>query len=279
MLLSAKSGHTRLQAHYLATACDLAYLNSKLAKDAFSDQLGLTGTLVSVDNTQAFVGENDDAIVIAFRGSQSPTSLDGVKDWLLTNARNFLVVPEGRLGTDFAAAGVGARFHRGFMQALEEIWPLLFSRVDEAFGKRERPVWVTGHSLGGALALLCAWRMHRQFVSIEQVVTFGAPMIGNHLAAEAFQREFPNRIFRYVDVGDLVPRLPMVSLLSNDYDHCQQEIVVGTNTIEAAADTIATVAKSSIDGAITSGVVDAMWGEISKGMPSHLMNNYIDRLT
>ncbi len=134
----------------MATACDLAYLEADEGREKFADRLRLDATLVSVDNTQAYVGENESSIVIAFRGSQTPNSLDNVKDWLLPNARNFLVLPEGRIGTDFAAAGVGARFHRGFMQALDEIWEPLYSQVDQVFSKQERPVCVTGHSLGVA---------------------------------------------------------------------------------------------------------------------------------
>ena len=41
--------------------------------------------------------------------SQDPISLDGIKDWLLTNAFNLLVPPEGPLSTEFLAAGVGER--------------------------------------------------------------------------------------------------------------------------------------------------------------------------
>ncbi|MFK8113482.1 MAG: hypothetical protein AB8B91_14855 [Rubripirellula sp.] len=278
MRLDPRRGHDLSHARYLATACDLAYFEEAEGKEQFAKKLGLDANLVSVDNTQAYVGENDESIVIAFRGSQSPTSLDGVKDWLLTNARNFLVLPEGRLGTDFAAAGVGARFHRGFMEALSEIWASLYDRVDEAYSRSERPVWVTGHSLGGALALLCAWRMHQQFVPMHQVCTFGAPMIGNLAAAEAYKREFPGRVFRYVDAGDLVPRLPMMSLLSNNYGHCETEIVVGESTITTAAKLITTVAVDTVDGAIDSRVADLIWGELKMGMPSHLMGNYLSRL-
>ena len=160
----------------------MAYLDEPDGPTGFRAELGLDARLIGIDNTQVYVASDPGALVVAFRGSQSPTSLDGVEDWLLTNANNLLVVPEGRIGTDFAAAGVGARFHRGFMQALDEIWAPLVQAVQEAMDASERPLRVTGHSLGGALALLAAWRFQRAFIGVHEVVTFGAPMIGNAVA-------------------------------------------------------------------------------------------------
>jgi len=151
-------------ARFLTKACELAYLPEPEGAAAFGAVLGMTARLLSVDNTQAYVASDDQSVVVAFRGSQSPKSLDGFKDWLLTNANNLLVVPEGRAGTDFAAAGVGARFHRGFLEALAEIWDPLHGAVRKALEVNDRPLWVTGHSLGGAIALLAAWRFQQQFV-------------------------------------------------------------------------------------------------------------------
>ena len=99
----------------LAEACALAYLDEPEAAKGFREDLGLEARLIGVDNTQVYVAQNDEVVLVAFRGSQCPNSLDGLKDWLLTNANNYLIVPEGRFGTEFAAAGVGARFHRGFI--------------------------------------------------------------------------------------------------------------------------------------------------------------------
>ena len=128
---------------YLAQACSLAYDDEDKAVPNFRDQLGLKARLISVDNTQVYLAENDKALVVAFRGSQAPTTLDGLKDWLLTNANNYLILPEGRIGTDFAAAGVGARFHRGFMEALHVIWEPMFAGVTKAL-ESERPA-ALGH--------------------------------------------------------------------------------------------------------------------------------------
>src|SRR5262245_24380653 len=91
-------------AQFLALASDLAYLSADAGAQAFKEQLGLDAHLLSVGNTQAYVGSNDDHLVVAFRGTEEPNSIEGLKDWLLTDAANLLIVPEGRLGTDFIAA-------------------------------------------------------------------------------------------------------------------------------------------------------------------------------
>lgn len=243
--LDASVPHNRDHAHYLAQACDIAYKPESIGQDRFSDELNLATRLISVDNTQVYVGQNAESIVVAFRGSEFPGSLDGFKDWLLTNSRNFLVLPEGRIGTDFAAAGVGARFHRGFMAALEEVWSPLLSAVESARKTKERPIWVTGHSLGGAIALLAAWRFHQSFLPVHQIVTFGAPMVGNQAAANAYLKEFPGKIFRYVDHTDMVPKMPLMSLLSNHYDHVQQEVRLGDSSTKSAEALLADIAVES----------------------------------
>src|SRR5215471_9510549 len=87
-------------AQFLAVASDLAYLPQAQAAEAFKTQLGLDAKLFSVGNTQAYVATNDDHIVVAFRGTEAPNSIDGLKDWLLTDASNLLIQPSGDLGTD-----------------------------------------------------------------------------------------------------------------------------------------------------------------------------------
>ena len=265
-------------ARYFATACDLAYYPEAEGKPKFQNELGLDVKLISVDNTQVYVGGNEGAIVLAFRGSESPTSLDGFKDWLLTNAKNFLVLPEGRAGTDFVAAGVGARFHRGFLEALEEVWPPLLATVKEEHAKKRRPIYVTGHSLGGAIALLAAWRLQRQFLPIHQVYTFGAPMVGNEAAAKAFARTFPNRIFRFVDERDMVPLLPTVSLFSNEYNHCLTEVMLkAASEAGVASGVVQELAQRTQDGLLNATLVDEFWGRMKSGVDCHLMGNYLAR--
>jgi len=269
------SGDPR-NAHVLAAACELAYLDEAQGTAGFREKLGLEAKFISVDNTQVYVGQNENSVVIAFRGSEAPTTLDGLKDWLLTNANNYLILPEGRSGTDFVAAGVGARFHRGFLDALENLWNPFFTSVDAAIKTQpeERPVWVTGHSLGGAIALLAAWRLQRQFVAIHEIVTFGAPMIGNDVAAKAFEQEFEGKLFRYVDLEDPVPLLPSVSLVANTYAHSQAEVALAATKVASVLETLQKGTGAAVQGLLDATLIDELWGMVQNRIGSHFISNY-----
>jgi hypothetical protein len=275
-LVDSPPGDTR-SARFLARACELAYKGEPDGPNHYRSELGLEAKLISVGNTQVYVCQNERAVIVAFRGSESPLTFDGLKDWLLTNAYDLLILPEGRIGTDFAAAGVGARFHKGFMQALADIWDPLFAAVDAAIQQKERPLWVTGHSLGGALALLAAWRFQRQFIAVHQVYTFGAPMVGNAEAANAFGREFAGRVFRYQDEPDPVPLLPTFSLMANSYTHCPTGVGFGT-TIEPAKQLFEKVSAQAADGHVNASVADELWGLFRQRFEAHSMANYLARL-
>ncbi|MGF1577807.1 MAG: lipase family protein [Gemmataceae bacterium] len=262
-------------ATFLGTAASLAYLPAEEGKTEYESQLGLDAQLITVDNTQAYVGKNDENVVVAFRGSESPTTLDGFKDWLLTNAKNYLILPEGDLGTDFVAAGVGCRFHRGFMEALAEIWDPLLEATKPAVRENDRYLWVTGHSLGGAIALLASWRFKRKYLDVHAVYTFGAPMVGNTATAEAFGQEFPDRIFRFVDTQDFVPLLPTVSLTANEYGHCLKEMRLGEAT-ESAVSKMQLLAQGLAEQVMNLTLMDDLWSNVQRAVDAHLMPNYLN---
>ncbi len=277
MTLDENSPGSPQNALFLAQACSLAYLDEPEAAPKFRDQLGLEARLISVGNTQVYIAQNDKAVVAAFRGSQAPTSLDGLKDWLLTNANNYLIIPEGRIGTDFAAAGVGARFHRGFMEALAEIWDPLLEAVTEATSSGDRPLWVTGHSLGGALALMAAWRLQRNFIAVHEIVTFGAPMVGNDAAARAFEQEFAGKIFRFVNLEDPVPLLPSISLVANCYAHCQAEVPMA-GAAASALDTLKESAGSAMGQLVEAAHIDRVWNAVQSHIAAHFIDHYQERV-
>lgn len=262
-------------AHALAVASDLAYMGPGEGPAAFKEQLGLDARLISEGHTQAYLAQSDEHLVVAFRGTEAPTTIDGLKDWLLADAFNLLIVPEGQLGSDFAAAGVGARFHKGFMTALASIWAPVFEAVKGELAREDRPLWLTGHSLGGALALLAAWRLDRYTLPIHQVYTFGAPMVGNAVASAAFDRAFPKRIYRYVNGSDPVPKLPTMSLAANDYGHCDMEMALGVaDEASSATSLLRSYASKAVDGVLNLTLIDDIWKGVLARVAAHGLDHY-----
>src|SRR5262249_42751823 len=140
-----------------------------------------------------------------------------------TNAKIKLATPPpGAFGTGLAAAGVEAMFHTGFMAGAASLWDDMLAATQAALAAKPRPVWCTGHSLGGALAILAALALARRDlapVAIQQISPFGQPMVGALAAATGLSSEFRNRYYRFVNEDDLVPLLPRSSFFTNDYRH------------------------------------------------------------
>lgn len=265
-------------ARFLCEASALAYLSEDPGRQRFAAELGLDARLMTAGNTQAWIGVDDTNIVVAFRGTESPATLDGLKDILLTDAMNLLVVPEGRFGHDLSAAGVGARFHKGFVDALATIWDPLVAGVEAEVKRRDRPLWLTGHSLGGALAVLAAWLFKRRFIAVHEVCTFGAPMIGNKVACAAFNREFAGRIFRYVNGRDPVPNLPTVSLMANEFLHVDAERLLGKDPRTCFVDLLGTVASKAAGGLLSGALLDDAWHHVNAEVGFHFLDRYKDLL-
>jgi hypothetical protein len=145
--------------------------------------------------TRVVVMSNDKAVVVSFRGTE-PGALDALRKTLVTDVQALLApVP-------WLPRGVQA--HQGFQKALDTVYRPTADAVVRQGGFRKKKVFVTGHSLGGALAVLCAARLQRDGRGTAVVHTFGAPRPGN----QEFQRAFRLTCQRWVNSDDVVPMLP-----------------------------------------------------------------------
>lgn len=149
---------------------------------------------VSRASDQAIFVVHRDFACIAFRGT------DEWRDWL----DNLDAGHIGTVGRDYA------QFHRGFYQACEKLWPFMRSAVTRhsAGAGADVPLYLTGHSLGGALATVAAARLEEQGIGVSGVFTFGQPRVMRRKAAKAFHRNVKARFFRFQNNQDIVPRLP-----------------------------------------------------------------------
>jgi triacylglycerol lipase len=84
-------------------------------------------------------------------------------------------------------------------------------------------IWVTGHSLGGALAVLCAFDVLKNLKlgPVPQLYTFAGPRAGAPDFAGNFKAAIPT-CFRVVNFMDVVPQVPVPPL----YEHVGQETLV-----------------------------------------------------
>ncbi|MBF0230643.1 MAG: lipase family protein [Desulfamplus sp.] len=89
----------------------------------------------------------------------------------------------------------GGKVHRGFKLLLMEAWEEIRQQLEFIKG----PIYYTGHSLGGALAVLAA-----SLKQPEAVYTFGSPMVGNSEFANSVEHI---KIYRVVNPNDIVAGL------------------------------------------------------------------------
>ena len=135
------------------------------------------------DALHKYIIEFDEYYVVAIRGSANGY------DW----RNNFT-----NLGwtDDFAHTNV----HPGFMAELDaDINPRL---------SFDKPVFLCGHSMGGACCLLYSFQLATLNQNITEVVTFGSPMPGALSFKEQIEAKLPGKITRYCNGDDVTPSLP-----------------------------------------------------------------------
>jgi len=177
----------------------------------------------SYDNfssTTGFVATNADSILVVFRGTNVNEILD-----TLTNGDTILKTTWSGLSS----------IHQGFYRAFFKVWgqpfgddkSIIFPDVLLKAGKRK--IWMTGHSLGGALAQICAAQTEwRGRIPVHSVYTFGQPRIGNNDFAKQMNDKMGDKIFRVIYDKDTVTRLGPFSM---GYRHYGNSIVARGNDI------------------------------------------------
>ena len=72
----------------------------------------------------------------------------------------------------------------------------------------DKPVYLTGHSMGGAVALLYGFKLLELDQNLLEIITFGSPMPGALSFKEQLEKKLPNKIFRYRNGDDITPSVP-----------------------------------------------------------------------
>lgn len=131
--------------------------------------------------TKVYVAWNKTRGVISFTGTEPG---GGTSDFLTD--LDFLPVNSGQ----------GGVVHGGFKKAIDSVWDELGGLIDDL---GDRAIWITGHSLGGALAVHAASR-----ILAKGCYTFGSPRVGS----KKFNKSILTPIYRVAKSNDIVTRIP-----------------------------------------------------------------------
>ena len=158
-------------------------LIEQLAKAKFSLE-----NIYNAQGTQAFLAKLDASegaepmLILALRGTEA--ELADIK---------------ADLKVDLITVSGEQKVHHGFYDAFNAVK----SDIEDDLAKhRGVPIYVTGHSLGGALAILATKFLASD--SLGACYTFGGPRVGNSLFAD----DIKTPIYRIVNAADGVPRVP-----------------------------------------------------------------------
>jgi hypothetical protein len=194
-------------AWWMADAALLAYSHPAAIETAFATA-GMKAAIShfhGAHSTEAYVASLPDALVLAFRGTQLDDFWSSVLDFLVD--AKFLPLPD---------AG-GHLVHAGFQAALDEVWTDIEVHLRREQARARRPLWVTGHSLGAALATIAAKRLSADgALDLRGGYTFGSPRVGD----SGFGRAIGVPVYRFRNDSDLVPHLPL-GLLFRHVGHPQ----------------------------------------------------------
>jgi hypothetical protein len=156
--------------------------------------------------THAYVAARGDDLVVSFRGTGGETLRKWVRS-ILTDLRFGLVplalAPPAEGQAPVRSLG-GLQVHAGFQRAYLALRPRVLDLV------RSRPsarVFVTGHSLGGALATLASLDLAVHFGRRVHAFLFAAPRVGDEAFARSYGETLPDAL-RITHVQDPIPLVP-----------------------------------------------------------------------
>ncbi|KAG6468646.1 lipase-like [Zingiber officinale] len=202
--------------------------------DDFTKEFEVIELIVDIQNClQAFVGVDPDlnSIVIAFRGTQEHSLRNWIEDlfWKQLDLK-YPGMPDAMVHHGFYSAYHNTTLRQGILNAIQ--------RAIDIYGNIS--IFVTGHSMGGALASFCALDLAVNHGMTDiQLTTFGQPRIGNAAFVRYFGKRVPHTV-RVTHANDIVPHLPPYYSYfeRRTYHHFPREVWLQDTEIEGTTHTI-----------------------------------------
>jgi len=162
------------------------------------------------DSTQVVVASNKakNAIYVSFRGT-----ITTLAQW----ANNLKFTQVNWPGKNCP----GCKVHKGFYEVFTQIRDPTIALIKKA--AKEFPtadIFLTGHSKGGAIAMLLGKWLHSELPQFTptQMYTVGTPRTGNAAFANAVNAAFGNNNYRLKNRNDMIPTIPFQKM-GGGYKH------------------------------------------------------------
>lgn len=158
-----------------------------------------------------FVATIPEGVLISIRGTTPPSGDEDPRqviiDWATDAVADLDPSPE-------TPPGFPGKVHFGFYKSFMRLWAKLGPRVQAVVSANPGArLFVTGHSKGGAICPLVAWRLRKDFPGRQIVVRAFAPArTADGTFAAAYNAAIPDHI-RYEFDDDIVPHLPLRTAL------------------------------------------------------------------
>ncbi|MCC7337862.1 MAG: lipase family protein [Pirellulaceae bacterium] len=163
-----------------------AYDDPIVARQAFQ-KLGFESETLNNKSMQGYALSIDDSVVLCFRGTEINDPSDILQDLLFIRSRND-----------------GGSIHGGFDSGYRGMHDQALAFLDEHKPTR---VWITGHSLGGAMSVACAYHLIQDTeYEIGGVMTFGQPMTVNRSLAAILDAKLFGKYVYFINDMDPVAR-------------------------------------------------------------------------
>jgi predicted lipase len=109
-------------------------------------------------------------------------SFEGTKSSSLTSVLNDLMIGLAQPMQGLQWLPQGTRLSQGFQNSWSISAQPLLRELRSLLKRYDNPtVWITGHSLGGATALISALHLNHYLDADIKLVTFGMPRVGNKM--------------------------------------------------------------------------------------------------
>jgi hypothetical protein len=160
---------------------------------------------------------------------------------------------------------LGLYLHNGFRKLTREIW---YGGVKDYLETipSDYKIRVTGHSLGGAIAVILSMYLKKDEFNLDKCITFGQPKVTNKKGSWKYRR-LP--VVRVVHDNDPVPRVPPVSFIGAKrgiYHHLGAMLMINDDGTIKSFDR-----KEAGDP-----LVNSLWDRAgSTEVDDHKMDNYI----